>query len=209
MKHVVNSFYDTDTYCIKRGYIHRKNAEAFDDTQNEDAWQEEVYEKAYHIFLDNKYRNLLDIGCGSGYKTIKYFKDFPFTGVETDTTLMYLKNKYPRYHWMSPDEVLGRHFDMIICADVIEHIADPDAFIRKINDNITFDLLIISTPDRKILESWWHFGPPRNPSHYREWTFSEFHKFIGRYFEIKEHFISNYHQATQVIVCKPYKAGLS
>ena len=79
--------------------------------------------------------------------------------------------------------------DMVICADVIEHVDDPDElieFIKKMN----FKHLIISTPDRNLLHSKLGrsiTGPPVNKHHIREWTFDEFAEYIGEHFDIILH----------------------
>ena len=90
-------------YHIKEGYISRKTYTDFDDTQNTDDYQDEVYETAYKVCKQNNLSTVLDIGCGSGYKLIKYFKDFNFTGTELEPTLTWLIQSYPNYDWRRGD----------------------------------------------------------------------------------------------------------
>jgi len=92
---------------------------------------------------------------------------------------------------------------LLICADVIDHILDPDRLLDYI-DTVPAERIILSTPDRSLMyghrqRGWW--GPPHNPWHIREWSFSEFAGYVSARFRIIEHVITNRTQATQMIVC--------
>lgn len=187
-------------YEIMRGYIHRIVVPHFDDMNNRDEWQKEVYERARDITKANNYKSICDIGCGSGYKLLEYFKEYEITGVEVEPTLNELKKKYPTHNWESFDKMVNKHFDLVILSDVIEHINEPDLFLKELLKKISFGKIIISTPDRSLRNSKTAYGPPQNKYHYREWTSPEFKNFISRYFMVEEHFISNKSQYTQVIV---------
>jgi hypothetical protein len=87
---------------------------------------------------------------------------------------------------------------------VIEHVLDPDELMNFIV-SLSRDWLIISTPDRGRLYrpfSGHQFGPPGNLHHLREWSFDEFRKYIERFADVKQHVITNEHQATQMIVAR-------
>ena len=140
------------------------------------------------------YRSVLDLGCGSGYKLIHELGEFETTGLELECNLARLRTRYPDRNWQLSD--LGRpphqHFDLVICADVIEHLVDPDTLLDSLLA-IDFHRLIISTPDRSLLHRPWnrrYWGPPRNRAHQREWTFREFSRYISPTFEILDHRIS-------------------
>lgn len=199
---IAKSLYCSPQYHIKKGYNHRSTVECFDDTKNKDEWQKEVYIAAAKLFSDNNYATILDIGCGSAYKLIENFNHGTITGVEVEPALSFLRKKYPDNQWEKLENVYFKSFDMIICADVIEHIYDPDNFLKEITDKIRFKSFIISTPDRDSLKIKSSYGPPENPAHYREWNFSEFKKFISAYMNIEDHYISNKSQATQMAICK-------
>src|SRR5205823_3527718 len=121
-------------------------------------------------------------------------------------TISWVRERYPDRTWVeaSFDEVNVPPADLVICADVIEHVADPEALMRFLV-SATTDWIVISTPDRDLVysgRSKYRFGPPSNPAHVREWTMSEFRAFVGRFLLVERHEITNPEQATQMIVGK-------
>lgn len=182
----------------------------------EDQWQLEVYLAARDRMIAEGLETVVDVGCGSGYKLITYLGQFHTTGVDLPQTVDFLIRKYPDRRWLEaapndrvPDSL---HGDLVICADVIEHLVDPDQMMDSLNQ-IDFRYLVLSTPDRGLLyqrfgsnrlgflrRGFW--GPPSNPSHQREWKFAEFRRYVDGYFEVIDHRISNRKQATQMMICK-------
>lgn len=188
------------TYKINEHYVSRNQIEFYDDTSNTDEWQDEVYQYARSIFDKNDFNSILDIGTGSGYKLCKYFEKENTLGIDLPETVKFLKEKYPLKSWISNfKEQEG--YDLIICSDVIEHLLDPDELLSIISKSKP-KMIILSTPDRSLISKEFQNGPPKNVSHVREWSFEEFNNYIGTYFQIIDHFISNYNQKTQVILAK-------
>jgi len=188
-------------YKIKPAYIHRENSLYFDDSNNSDEYQYEVYQLAYTLSKTIPKLPVLDIGCGSGYKLVNIFKDFDTLCVELEETYKKLILKYPDKKWQIIKNTPPKgKFGIVILADVIEHLNNPDEMLEYLQ-KINFTYLIISTPDRDDL-SLSQNGPPNNLAHAREWTFAEFHLYISESFDIINHFITNKQQRTQCIVCK-------
>jgi 2-polyprenyl-3-methyl-5-hydroxy-6-metoxy-1,4-benzoquinol methylase len=190
-------------YGIKPGYRHRKKELHWDDTNLTDECQKEVYEWARFYLEKNGYKNVLDIGCGSGFKLMHYFSDCNTVGVEVEATYTYLKQKYPDRNWINaaqPDRI-PKKTDLIICADVIEHLLNPDELLQLI-ESIDFEILFISTPERKMYRGWTDYGPPQHIYHVREWNAKEFRRYIAPHFEILSHQITNIDDATQLLICK-------
>jgi SAM-dependent methyltransferase len=196
-------------YCIMAGYRHRTEALFFDDTENTDNWQREVYLFAQRQMAMRGLRRVYDIGCGSGYKLVHYLGSFDTVGFDLPSTVKFLCQKYPTRRWevcnfAEPPEAP----DLVVCADVIEHLPDPDTlvtFLRRMNAPHA----ILSTPDRDLLyrkSSPLRFGPPNNPSHCREWNFAEFARYVSGHFDIVDHFVTNREQTTQMIYCVPKKS---
>ena len=151
-----------DRYCIKDGYQARLKNRYFDDTPLKDEWQKEVYEKARAIADEHRLGRILDIGTGSGYKLLKYFGDKETLGIDLPKTVAWLKRTYPDRHWLDKLEP-QTGYDIVICADVIEHVPEPDSLLDLI-EACQPRFSVISTPDRSLL-SRGQDGPPGNKAH--------------------------------------------
>jgi SAM-dependent methyltransferase len=201
-------------YCIKEGYVCREEYNQNVQIESGDQFQDEVYQRARQILDEHKYKKVLDIGCGSSFKLIKYFRDRPFVGLDLEPNLSWLRETYPYfdYRLSDYDNPPQDEFDLVICSDVIEHVLEPDLMIDFIN-NINFKRLVISTPERDIIqqvqrEMNWNVkenGPPANICHVREWTKGEFAEYISQTFDIEEHFITPIQVECQVIVATKKK----
>lgn len=190
---------ETDPYGIRIGYVTRKKNMHFDDTNNKDEFQDGVYKRIEEFFIDKKLYSIIDIGCGSGFKLMKYFSDFQTTGMELPPALDYLKKTYPERVWIYSDFnfMPDKQYDMVISIDVIEHLIDPDNLLKYIK-KIGPKYVVISTPDRDKLPYRSRLGPPINTAHIREWGQSEFINYLGQYIEIIESRVIN-HQDHYVI----------
>jgi|GEM_PF-1018010 len=193
-------------YSIDPRYISRSKYSHYDDIGCEDEWQLEVYLHALGIMVKNSFKTVIDIGCGSGYKLMTYLKAYDTTGYELEANVKDLKKLYPDRCWKisSFSETDNMFADLIICSDVIEHLTEPDNLLSYLTKQ-EFEYLLISTPDRNLLYDKTDpetFGPPRVKAHQREWNFKEFEMFISKYFNVLDHRITNYHQATQLVICK-------
>lgn len=181
-------------------YISNNNPSHHNDIDYKDEGQKEVYEFCKKIMDDNNLKSVIDVGCGSGYKLMKYLNNFNTIGIETEPCYSYLKKTYPNSIWLLSGEEEKSFInykndinpDVIICADVIEHIVDPDILLDYL---ISFNAkyYIISTPCRDILcynpKFANHYnvslnGPPLNTCHVREWTMNEFKEYISEKFTI-------------------------
>ncbi len=198
MKNIENN----KKYCINEEYQQNVTVIFFDDTPFKDEYQNNVYLLAKTIVEDNKYNNILDIGCGSGFKLIKYFNNNNTIGVDLPQTVNWLKQKYPTKKWCTSDNLdKTLKYDMLILSDVIEHVLEPDQLINYILQ-LNIEDFIISTPDRESLYGPNKLNPPRNMAHIREWTIPEFNSFISKYFKIIKHHSAG---TTQIVHCKKYE----
>ena len=193
-------------YGIPWPYQSRSAYRHHDDSDLTDEWQLEVYLHALELMGRHQFSRILDIGCGSGYKLIHHLGEYETIGLELEQNLPQLEKRYPHHRWEACDLSipLPRSTDLVICADVIEHLVDPDQLIDYIMA-IQFQLLILSTPDRSLLHRPWkrrYWGPPRNPCHQREWTSRQFFEYISGTFDVVERATSNHEQSTQMLVCK-------
>lgn len=191
-------------YCQKSEYSARTSIDAFDDRAYRDEWQDGVYAFARRVAINRNARAICDYGCGSGFKLMKYFSDMDTIGIEVDPCYSFLMETYPGRKFKRPlmSEDDFAESELVISADVIEHLNRPDLFLRSIQKSKS-SCVILSTPALEILADRGdspRLGPPRNQSHFREWTTSEFRQFVESYIPVSEHFVSNVKQATQVIL---------
>jgi len=196
-------------YCVKSSYIENKKINKI----NIDGkyWNSKrikrnlysnyyVYQFAQSVLLENRIKNLLDIGCGAGIKLSYFFKDLvpEIYAIDADNAIKYCKNNYNFGKFLSFDienkstwdKIEGKKFDMIICVDVIEHLNDPDLLIeliKKFSNPMTY--VVISTPERNVLRGKnCNYSP--NSEHVREWNVNEFSEYLNsKNFEILDHFL--------------------
>ena len=197
----------TDCYGIQRLYRARLDNKPHDDTRLRDQHQLEVYLHALGLMKKHGMRTVVDLGCGSAYKLMTYLSDYDTVGLELPPTVEHLRQQYPDRSWNVCDfnRPTDIDADVLICADVIEHLADPDELMRFIT-SCTYRFLVISTPDRSLLYRPWqrgYYGPPRNRAHVREWTFREFRRYLSPHVRILIHRITNLAQHTQMAICTP------
>ena len=85
---------------------------------------------------------------------------------------------------------LDTKFDIVLCADVVEHLADPNPCIEFIKTHMKPDgVALISTPERERLYGK-HQLKSGHPCHVREWNYREFSAYLtSREFTIKQHVI--------------------
>ena len=190
-------------YRICDKYTHRDEILYFDDTDNTDKYQDVIYEKACQFYKGKKLNSVLDLGCGSAYKLFKYFGSENITGIDLEDTVKFLKRKYPESKWLVSDfdNPPADRFDMVICADMIEHVMHPDQVFDFIN-KLDFQYLVLSTPDRNFIKHYddYIMGPPRNKYHVREWTSDEFKFFVSDYFSLLVHSMEDSHD--QFVICE-------
>ena len=156
-------------YFIHDGYQHRPAPQYFDDTKNSDGWQDEVYLFAREIAGKYDLKSILDIGCGSGFKLLKYFYNWRTIGIDVADTCARLQKRYPKRRWVISDfsATVTPKADLVIASDVIEHLTNPDELLDYIV-RVAPKYVVISTPDRNLLRLGTHNGPPSNPAHLRE-----------------------------------------
>jgi hypothetical protein len=198
------------SYHLPEGYVERLGAPQSYDIGGDDKWQDEVYAEARKLYDSEHLSKVLDWGTGSGFKLVKHFGDLDsmnVMGADLDVAVDRLRDVYPGRVWGTADSFpVGIPIDLVICADVIEHVDNPSALLSALRD-IGPKWLVISTPDRELMAKYPKWGrpqgPPSNGCHVREWSFDEFRKYMDEHFEVVRHWISNPSQCTQAMTCKP------
>lgn len=129
-------------------------------------------------------RLVLDVGCGTGQNLVRRVGKVTerTVGVDQPSAIQIARESFPDRQWVAGDLRSGEVWtdlralepDLVICADVIEHVADPRRLLARLRDLLPPDgLLVLSTPDRERTEDQAELGPPRNVRHVREWTLTE------------------------------------
>lgn len=88
-------------YGIAAGYRHRDEVIYFDDLDNSDEWQREVYLTARSLMRDRNLRTVCDVGCGSGYKLVDILGEFETLGIDLPETIERVRQQYPDRKWLA------------------------------------------------------------------------------------------------------------
>jgi len=121
--------------------------------------------------------SLLDVGCGDGL--ISHFLaeiGFKVKGIDVEPEAIKLAQ---RKSSLSSFEVLDifevdERFDYLLASEVIEHLPNPDDFLKKVKELFTREALV-TTPKRD------YYKDP-DPYHVREYSFFEFESLLRRHF---------------------------
>lgn len=135
-------------------------------------YQQHVYQYARRAVVVNGARSILDIGCGNPQKLKAFILPFTndITGVDLPEIVEMIDVGFGK--WIGCDLNDGRlrlrrKYDLIIAADVIEHLKSPKWLIRAIKDHANKrTIIVISTPEKKSIKV-------SNAAHYREYERDE------------------------------------
>jgi SAM-dependent methyltransferase len=119
-------------------------------------------------------RSVLDAGCGEGYgASMLAQKAERVLGADRAEAIAIASARYrhPRLAFRAIDlmelPALGERFDLVVSFQVIEHLPDPEGFLRALRASTRpGGRLIVTTPNRLMSVS-------ENPYHLREWTAPE------------------------------------
>jgi 2-polyprenyl-3-methyl-5-hydroxy-6-metoxy-1,4-benzoquinol methylase len=117
--------------------------------------------------------NILDLGCGRGWLTNMLLKHGKATGIEPiQAVVEHGRKMFPHLDLKigSTTELLHENyqgkFDVIVCAEVIEHVADEykKQFVHNINSLLSPNgFAIITTPRKDVQEEWLKHVNPDQP----------------------------------------------
>jgi len=180
-----------NNYFIKPGYVtnslHNGAPVPFIDTvEASKVFQVDVYRHAASLVRKHGLKSVADVGCGSGYKTETYLRPVcsQLVGIDAPDTIAECKKLWPNGEWISDDFEhpawqTDRKMDLVMSADVIEHLNNPDLLIQYMLRLAHKDSwIIISTPDRDGLRGADSMGPSPNICHIREWNRGELASYV-------------------------------
>ncbi len=189
-----------EEFCLPAGYRQQTLAHTHDSVRCEgepEYWNSEriaasaryqyhVYRWAAELVRSQGLRSVLDVGCGPGTKLTRLIAPVcaEIEGVDQPSGVDAARRsraagRYTEVDLERPCSVVAwRTFDLIICADVLEHLIDPDPAIEMMERFATpRTLLVISTPDRARLRGRGCMESNK-PEHVREWTAPEFARYL-------------------------------
>ena len=152
-------------------------------------YQLAVYEMTRRLADHLGASSIADIGCGTGMKLASLFAERAIFGVDSPDAVSVARRMVPRGTFVGVDLespldlaalLPGCTRELVICADVIEHLARPDHLLASIHSFCTTETrFVLSSPDRMRLA-----GPrarrPSVPDHVREWSADELRRFVTR-----------------------------
>lgn len=173
-----------------QGVAREINALYADTPSNNVIWQPDVYAEARVVADQCGIKRIIDVGCGNGEKLMHYFpaEQFETVGLDFHGSLELVTRAFPNASWVECDlnssADLARAFGelnsgepvLMILSDVIEHIPDSRlllAQLRTVLQRHVANRLIVSTPDRAIMDYQSYGVAPENNAHVREWTHDE------------------------------------
>ena len=200
-KEGILSMPESERYCIKAGYITnidpKNKVIGIDTIEDSKVFQYAVYEEARDLITRYCLTSVLDIGCGMAMKLAELIQPVcsDITGIDEPGTIAQCKQIHRFGRWYADDLEnptlnLNRDFDLIISADVIEHLVFPDQLLYLVRKHASNDTwIVLSTPERDIARGAGDMGPSPNNSHAREWNASEFRSYVeDRGFHVVEQF---------------------
>jgi ubiquinone/menaquinone biosynthesis C-methylase UbiE len=133
-----------------------------------------------------KGKRVLDVACGSGYGSLALVENGAKCVVGLDKSpkaISYARKHYPHtaIKYLICDatnlpQTYGK-FDLVVSFETLEHLANPEGFIKSLKEVLTQKgILIISTPNKK-------FSLGNNPFHTKEFDFGEFRSMLDTNFK--------------------------
>jgi len=149
------------------------------------SYQHPVYLLCRDLLRARGARSVLDVGSGPGTKLAELIAPWcrDLVLIDQPSSRDVAARVLPDARFVAADLDalgldLGRRFDLIVCADVLEHLQHPDACLRFIRAHLAEGgRAVLSTPERDALRGPGCMESP-HPDHVREWNAAEFRAFV-------------------------------
>jgi 2-polyprenyl-3-methyl-5-hydroxy-6-metoxy-1,4-benzoquinol methylase len=155
------------------------------------------YEFFKHLYSNNI---VIDAACGSGYGThlIRQYDARQAIGIDiSEEAVSYAKTHYSAeglsYRVLECENIsaLQTEADVVVSFETIEHLKEPERFIREVSTVLKKDgVFICSTPNKQRLSGEGNI----NPFHHSELEWDEFRRIFEKYFRVE----SCYHQTETI-----------
>lgn len=176
----------TDGFCLPETYRGNPVCYFLDDVTETRGivFQPDVYAMAELLATMSGAQTVWDVGCGWGDKLAAIHDRHPewgYVGVDYGANIDHCVRTYPWGNWIDHDleKFLAIPADggIVVCSDVIEHLADPTNLLEQLRDSGAA-AIVISTPERDLMYGRDHNGPPQNLCHVREWNLTELREYL-------------------------------
>jgi SAM-dependent methyltransferase len=192
-------------FFVKPGY--RTNAPCtLDATETRQYWtgrrlklnssyQYYVYLWAQSLLVNNPRAKFMDVGSGPARKVRDLIASHcsDITLIDQANSESLAMEAVPNARFLAADleridTDLGERFDVIVCADVLEHVHDPTPCADFVRAHLAPNgVALLSTPERDIVRGR-HATQSGNKVHVREWNRREFAAFLeSRGFKLLQH----------------------
>lgn len=137
---------------------------------------------------------ILEVGCGAGWLCPQMAEYGKVTGTDlSDKVLARAGKRFPEVRYVAGDfmslDFGNGTFDVVVTVEVLSHVADQAAFVRKMNSHLRpGGSLMLATQNRFVLQ---HFNsiPPPAPGQLRKWfDRHELRKLLQPHFDVREIF---------------------
>ena len=165
-----------DCYCISPEYTINPNPKYFRLEHRKTTFQPHVYKLAEFIAKRADARYIIDLGAGDGQKLTPFIDRFNILAVDHGENLLTLLKisgvegiDWDLERGLPPLESAVLQKAIVIAADVVEHLREPDRFFKALSlwaKQVPY--LLISTPDRTRVRGPGNLGPPGDDAHARE-----------------------------------------
>jgi SAM-dependent methyltransferase len=167
--------------CLPDGYVENPTPVAYAPSDVGPEWQPDVLPFAADLARFAGASTIVDLGCGAARKLIPLASEFDVIGVDLPEIIDALPD-VPGATWIAHDleakalpKAVVVDGSVVVCSDVIEHVPDVARLRTRFRQVLRggAGCVVISTPDRDCYYEPDHLGPPRNPTHVREWSLDE------------------------------------
>lgn len=192
-----------EIFFLTCGYVQCGRPEYFvDEDASGVVWQPDVYPYTLNVAQARGRNTITDLRCGRAAKLVALRERFPglgIVGVDFGPNIEWCRGEFRHGQWIEADLETATTLPLdasviadsvIVCSDVLEHLVDPRPTMRLITWLLGAGAAraVLSTPARDQRVGADDLGPPRNPSHVREWTCAEFQAFVRSCHLEIEHF---------------------
>lgn len=119
--------------------------------------------------------SIIDVGCGAGWTCERLAEFGSVLGTDmVENVIERARVRLPHVKFVCGDffklDLPKAHFDVVVCLEVLSHVADHPAFIARLAQLLKpGGRLILCTQNRPILERWSAVAPP-DPAQIRHWV---------------------------------------